>query len=187
MTCVVGIKHNKKVYLAGDAAGTSGDGTKIVVGEPKVFTVGNFLIGFAQSFRAAQIIEHFFEPPEVDKDAEKDLINYLVVDFLPTLQETLAEHGVMSVLDPEGGDGEHQAPIALLIAYKHRLFEMQVNYHIYEVPEYSAIGAGRDLALGSLFSTKGVYPTPEERLTVALEAAAKFNATVAKPFTIVHT
>ena len=45
-----------------------------------------------------------------------------------------------------------------------------------------AIGSGRDFALGALFATKG--RPPEERVRMALEAAADRDVNVASPFTI---
>lgn len=186
MTCVIGLRHKNKVYLAGDSAGTSGDGSKMIVVEPKVFEVGEFMIGFANSFRSAQILRHMTAFTEVSKDDVKNLERYLVSEFIPVLKETLSENGVLPVVGGDDGEpsGEHNANITLLIGYKNKLFVMEQNYQVFEVKSFHAVGAGKDLALGSLHTTDKMKMDPEERLTLALEAASARNASVAPPFTI---
>ena len=50
---------------------------------------------------------------------------------------------------------------------------------------YHACGCGRDLVLGSLFTTDQFDLKPRERINMALSAAAEFSAGVRAPFQVV--
>ncbi len=70
MTCIVAIIDGNKVFMGGDAA-ASDDKTGIIFQrvDPKVFKVGQFGIGFIDSFRMGQILQYNWTPP------------YLLLDF----------------------------------------------------------------------------------------------------------
>ena len=50
MTAIAGLVHDGKVYIGGDSAGVAGMDLHLR-SDPKVFTVGEFVIGYTTSFR----------------------------------------------------------------------------------------------------------------------------------------
>ena len=48
MTCIAVVRHEDKVYMAGDR-GASDDGTILALEAPKVWKIGPYLIGYAGS------------------------------------------------------------------------------------------------------------------------------------------
>ena len=64
MTCIVALKDGNKVYLGGDGA-ASEEKTGLILQriDPKVFRVGQFGIGFVDSFRMGQILQYSWTPP----------------------------------------------------------------------------------------------------------------------------
>jgi hypothetical protein len=58
MTCIVVVKHEDKVYMAGDR-GASDDGTILALDAPKVWKIGPYLIGYAGSMDGERIRYNF--------------------------------------------------------------------------------------------------------------------------------
>ena len=50
MTCIVGLLHNKTIYIGGDSAGSNSSDLRVRK-DTKVFENGPFLMGFTTSFR----------------------------------------------------------------------------------------------------------------------------------------
>ncbi len=59
MTCIVALIHENKVFMGGDAA-ASDDKSGLIFQrtDPKVFKVGQYGIGFVDSFRMGQILQY---------------------------------------------------------------------------------------------------------------------------------
>jgi hypothetical protein len=72
-----------------------------------------------------------------------------------------------------------------LVGVRGRLFEIESDYQVGEsLDGYAAIGSGDDVALGALFATHHLGMSPEQRLTLALEAAQHHITSVRAPFLI---
>lgn len=174
MTCIVGVKHQGKVYMGGDSAGVAGYQLQIR-SDKKVFKNGDFLMGFTSSFRMGQLLQFKFTPPY--RKPEQDVFEYMVKEFVEAVRTCLKDGGYSRVNNNEEKGG------FFLVAYQGRLFQIQNDFQVSEsVLDYDATGCGEELALGSLFSTKDL--SPEERIKQALEAASTFSAGVSPPFTI---
>ena len=89
MTCIVALEDQGTVYMGADSAAIDGDMVSIRV-TPKIFKIGKFLIGYCNSFRYGQIIEHHFKPPA---QQEKIVMKYMVTKFVPELRQTLETWG----------------------------------------------------------------------------------------------
>ena len=64
MTCIVALSVGNKVFLGGDsAASDEKSGLILQTTDPKVFKVGQFGIGFVDSFRMGQILQYNWTPP----------------------------------------------------------------------------------------------------------------------------
>lgn len=172
MTCIVGLIDGGKVYLGGDSAGVSGYHL-VTRKDPKVFRVGDFVIGFTSSFRMGQLLAHAFTPPKRHEDT--DVYAYMVTSFVDAVRDCLKAGGYARK------ESETEAGGTFLVGYAGRLFEISDDYQVGEaLADYAACGCGREVALGSLFSTKG--QKPKDRILTALEAAEALSAGVRGPF-----
>ena len=188
MTCIVALIHENKVLLGGDSA-ASDDKTGLIFQrtDPKVFKVGQYGIGFVDSFRMGQILQYNWTPPVYKPTAGyRNLDKFIRTKFVESVKESFQEHGYGRFGNSAGEDGDEGGIFIIAVQGAGRIFTMDTDYHISEVDvNYMAEGAGQELALGSLFSTAQVK-TPRKRVRMALEAAAKFNMSVRSPFTIIE-
>ena len=174
MTCIVGLLDNNNVYMGGDSAGIGGYSLQIRKDE-KVFINGEFIFGFTSSFRMGQLLRYSLVPPKRYPDI--DVYSFMVKDFIDAVRKCLKDGGYAKK------DKEEESGGTFLVGYQGRLFEIDNDYQVAEVLQnYASCGCGLDLALGSLYSTED--KKPEERVTMALQAAEKFSAGVRSPFNI---
>jgi ATP-dependent protease HslVU (ClpYQ) peptidase subunit len=180
MTCIVSIKEGNKTYIGGDSAAVAGLSVS-VRNDSKVFRNKQMLIGFAGSFRMGQIVRFAFKPPKYEK--EKDIYEYMCVDVMKSLQKAFEKNG----FNGENKKSEKETAGQMLIAYKGQLYEIDVDYQVgIPAEKYSSIGCGSDLALGALYALDAANSdlTPEQKITIALDAACKFNGGVLPPYNI---
>lgn len=180
MTCIVGVVHQGVVSLGGDSAGTAG-WERTLRRDPKVFHVGEFVIGFTTSFRMGQLLQYSFTPPPID--AAKDLHAYMVTEFVEAARAVFKEGGFSKSKNEEESAG------VFLVGVRGRLFKIDNDYQVGEsLDGYDACGCGEGYALGVMHVTRGsVGCSTVERLRAALEASAHHNAGVAGPFNFVST
>lgn len=178
MTCCVGLRYKYKngrkgVYLAADSSICT-DSEVVPMSTDKIFTIGSYDFAHAGSFRLAQIIRYCFEPtePPVDEDIVKFMASTFISELTLALKDNLPSKNIDEPLELE-----------LLVVVSGRLFYIGSDLCIVEnKDDFAAIGAARKYALGSLYATVGLEP--EERVTMALEAASHFSPWSIPPFTI---
>lgn len=174
MTCIVGIETNDNVFIGADSASVSGgqiERTHLT----KVFQRGDFLIGYTTSFRMGQLLQYSLDAPtqEVEDDLE-----YMATVFIDAVRECLKSGGFATV------DSDQERGGFFLVGYKGKLYEVDDDYQVNRFRDgFSALGAGNEYAMGSLFTTVHV-PDPVARVTAALQAAERFSASVCEPFVI---
>ena len=187
MTCIVALIHENKVLLGGDAA-ASDDKSGLIFQrtDPKVFKVGQFGIGFVDSFRMGQILQYQWTPPIYKPTAGyRNLDKFIRTKFVESIKDAFKEQGYGN-FSSGTEEGDQGGIFLIAVQGAGRIFTMDTDFHIGEADVmYMAEGAGQELALGSLFSTAQVK-TPRKRVRMALEAAAKFNMSVRPPFTIIE-
>jgi hypothetical protein len=187
MTCIVALINENKVFLGGDAAASDEkSGLIFQRTDPKVFKVGQFGIGFVDSFRMGQILQYSWTPPIYKPTAGyRNLDKFLRTRFVESIKEAFKEHGYGNQ-NPGTEDGDEGGIFIITVQGAGRIFTMDSDFHIGEADvQYMAEGAGQELALGSLYSTAQIK-TPRKRVRMALEAATKFNMSVRPPFTIIE-
>ena len=101
MTCIVGVEHNRRVYMGGDSAAVAGWDISQTA-ERKVFMVGDFIIGYTTSFRMGQLLEYELRLPEYDGPPN---MGYMVTRFVPAVRACLKDGGFTKVENnrEEGG------------------------------------------------------------------------------------
>lgn len=177
MTAIVGIVEDGKVWLGGDSAGVGGLSLQ-TRSDPKVFKNGETGIGYTSSFRMGQILEHHLTMPTPYES--EDGMPYMVKRFVPSVKHALKEHGFQTTRDGQDAGG------TFLVGYRGELYEVEDDYQVARVRQtYHACGCGRDLALGSLFTTEQFDLRPRDRINMALSAAAEFSAGVRGPFHVI--
>lgn len=187
MTCIVALIHENKVFLGGDAAASDKDtGLIFQRTDPKVFKVGQYGIGFIDSFRMGQILQYNWAPPIYKPTSGyRNLDKFMRTKFVDSIKEVFKDSGYGN-FGPAGSDGDEGGIFIIAVQGAGRIFTMDSDFHIGEADvQYMAEGSGQELALGSLF-TSGTIKTPRKRVRLALEAAEKFNMTVRRPFTIIE-
>ena len=179
MTCIVGLIHEREVWMGADSAAISG--TDLAVRKDgKLFQRGPFLFGCAGSFRFRDLLRYRLQ---VGAHPEgMDAHEYLTTTFVDALRECLKAGGAAKRLD---GDRENADDGWLLIGYQGRLFTLWSDYQVaeYRVP-FAAIGCGMDYALGALsvLTTLPLTLGPETSCRMALGAAQQWSAGVRGPF-----
>ncbi len=99
MTCIVGLAHGGRVYMGADSAGVAGldiDTRR----DPKLFKVGDLLIGFTTSFRMGQLLAYGFEPPP--RPAGGDVRRWMVVDFVEAVRAVSGDGGAVTAPGAKG-------------------------------------------------------------------------------------
>ena len=172
MSCVIGLVHKKRVYLASDGVASTEDGDTRPIDAIKLFRKGNYLFGFAGSIRTGQIIQHG------DFDIPKSIWGWP-----DAIREQITEKGAIITGECQG---ELQSSNFLIGFKQGLLYEMLADFQMNQVNEtgYTAIGAGSTVALGSLYTTADLDWSPEDRLYKALNAATQFVRSCGPPFKI---
>jgi ATP-dependent protease HslVU (ClpYQ) peptidase subunit len=174
MTCIVGLEKDGVVYIGGDSAGVSGYDVSIIE-QPKVFRIGEMLIGYTSSFRMGQIIQYNFEVPE---NTMSDDLQYLVCKFIPALRECFKLNGYAKIENntEEGG--------TFLLGYRGKLYKVEDNYLVLRNTDgYNACGCGESYALGAMFAASRTMRA-DQAVEYCLVVSAHFSAGVRPPFHI---
>ena len=173
MTCIVGMIENGKTVIGADSAGIRSHDVRIVT-HPKVFKVGEFVIGATSSFRMMQLLRYSLKLPDIK---DKEIFEYMCTDFVDAVRECFKIGGY------EGETKDKFEGGTFLIGYKDRLFTMQLTFQVMEyLDKISAVGSGEEYSLGAIYAVKDLKLTIEEKLTIGLETASKWTTTVHPPF-----
>jgi len=169
MSCLIGIVEDNIIYIGAESQATGDDGSIRPIFCDKMIRNGEYVFGFTGSVRAGRILkEATFQPPE---DVE------LLGESIRLLYKQVG-------LTTEGDMGD-QCTSNLLIAHKGKLYEMLIDFQVNEpMYDYITVGSGSVYALGSLHSCTDLGLTPEERITLALDAAIEFDAMCGYPIVI---
>jgi hypothetical protein len=181
MTCIVGMTVADGVLLGADSAAAAGwDLTTRVA--PKVFVNGPMVMGFTDSFRMGDLLEHVLVVPERPFGVTVD--RFLRTTFIDAVRACLADGGLAKKENgvEEGGQ--------FLVGYEGRLFFIGSNYQVGENDQgYHAIGCGAAYALGALAAQARLVSMRSsflERIEVALDVAGQFSAGVREPYRVVR-
>jgi ATP-dependent protease HslVU (ClpYQ) peptidase subunit len=176
MTCIVGLINNGEVMMGGDSAGVS-DNDITIRKDEKIFKIGEFIFGCTSSFRMIQLIRYKFNPPNISE--MEDISHYMCTKFVDALRECFRKGGYMKYENNEETGG------TFLVGFRGRLFKICSDFQVAEsIDDFMTCGSGYAYALGSLYSTKDLFPS--ERIKIALNCAAYYNSGVRPPFIILN-
>ncbi len=175
MTCIAAIKHDGRVFIAGDSAGVAGYSLS-VRRDSKVWAKDGFVYGFTSSFRMGQLLRFKFKPPT--HHAEIGDYEYMVSDFVEEVRSCMKKGGYAQVKEnvEEGG--------TFIVGYKGEIYIIEDDYQVGMLhDDYMAVGCGQAYAKGVLFALRECNEMkPVQKLQVALEAAERHSAGVRGPF-----
>ena len=172
MTVIAVLKHEDKIYMAGDR-GASDDGTILALEAPKVWKTGPYLIGYAGSMDGERI-RHNFKPTA---PTLKDTDRFMHTKFIKELREFYNEFWV---------DTSKEGDLGLIIAVRGNIYEHSsgdMSLSKYMLP-YLAMGSGSEYAYGVLYATDK-QKNARNRVMQAVNAAIKFNPSCMGPVDIV--
>ena len=179
MTCIAGIVDSNHIWLGGDSAGTAFSALQIR-SDPKVFSNEGYVMGITGSYRMGQLLRYALKMPVYDESI--DINKFMVTDFINAVRTCFKDGGYQYT------DNGRDSAGTFLVGFHGHLFFIDSDYQVGELYcSYVAIGAGEDVALGSLYTTRNANIAPRDRIVAALEAAQYHNNTVAGPFVIVST
>lgn len=184
MTCIAGIRYKGKVYIGGDSVGASHYNC-VIRKDPKVFKVGDFVMGFTSSFRMGQLLHHSFKQSEVKlKDFDNEIYPYMCTKFINNIRKVFKDGGYSQIKDNVESGG------TFLVGIHDRLFCVAGDFQVEEpYGNFIAVGCGRDFAMGSLYTSwiLDLNTEPRKILRLALEAAGEYSPYVRPPFHILST
>ena len=184
MTCIVGLVDDDKVWIGGDSAAVS-NGNISQVAHPKVFLLDvaedRFLVGYTTSFRMGQILQYWLPKSKaLHRPKEMADMEFMVTVFAEELRDHFNRFGFGTIKDNKESGG------CFLIGYRGHLYRIESDYQVNEnAIGYDAVGSGENFALGAMWATSSSH-SAENRIKIALDAAARFSGSVVAPFTILN-
>lgn len=153
MTCIVGLVDNGTVYIGGDRS--IGDESSILSSPvSKVGVRDQWIYGYSGTIGIGQLVEIINLPRAEGADYKT-----IKTKIAPALAVAIDNYS------REAADHDTQ----WLIGVNGRLYELSAaDWGVVEV-QYTAIGAGSQIALGSLYTS--IDKSPIDRVELSLEAA----------------
>lgn len=174
MTCICSIVEDGIVYMGADSAASNGYGV-VTRKDPKLFKIGDMLIGYTSSYRMGQLLKYNLSIPKHHEGVSVE--DYLYRNFIDEVRNTLKIGGYMKK------NNEVESGGSFILAYRGRSFTIENDFQIGEcVCNFSSVGCGQDVALGAMYATQDTKLTPIERIKIALNAAEEFSLGVRGPF-----
>lgn len=169
MTCIVGVVADGKVHMGADSCGSNH--TWRAVENPKVFAVGDMLIGCTGTFRMIDVLR--YQVAGVRRSDEND-DRYIRFGFCENVRRLFQETGLS---DGKSFNG------SFLVGYKGHLYEIVGDFGVLNCPGWGmSVGSGEEAARGSLWTTREMGLSPEQRISHALESAEAVIPSVRRPF-----
>lgn len=177
MTCIIGVAEEGKIYIGSDSAG-SDSYTSRAMKTPKVFRLGDFMIGYTSSFRMGQILRYKLLIPE-RMEGETDE-HYVQSSFVDAVRECLRNHGYTRIENNTETGGQ------FVVGYKGMVCTVQSDFAILcHEDGLEIVGAGEYIALGVMAALEALPPVM--RITKALEITHRFQPNaVLPPFNVLE-
>jgi len=173
MTTIVGIQGQGWTVMAADSQITDENSKIISSATPKIIEKSNIFIGLRGDARPGDIIAYNWTPPKISGDTQA----WVVGKMIPSMMEAFDKYGY----DYKDKDSE----FSFLVSVKGKLFDIgsdlsisRSDYGVY------AVGSGKDIALGSAYSSYKHNQDMQHAIFVAnqaVETACLFDIHTSKP------
>jgi ATP-dependent protease HslVU (ClpYQ) peptidase subunit len=171
MSVIVAVKDKNRFVVGSDIRCSCSDGYYLdsykSLRKIKHLDLNNeIIIGCVGNVAILELFEDVLN--NVSKINRKTLCKEVVPSLMRLVKGSIFEY-------KDGGlDGE------LLVAYKDTAFTISPNFNVIEIEEYTAIGSGTMVALGSLYTSKLSNSSAEQRVILAIKAAGSMVKSVSK-------
>jgi 20S proteasome alpha/beta subunit len=152
---------------------------------PKVYKVGPVGVGICGNVRSEQILEKTLKY-QIPRRKEKITHKWLTNGLTEAVRKAMKKHG--SLRDK---DGVHEMKdSAYMLTFNGAIYHFDQDFGLWDSARpYSAIGAGRSIAFGSLAQSVklGLHnDNPKKAVLDALEIASDWSPWVCGPHTIIE-
>ena len=173
MTCIIAFSHNDKVYMAGER-GHSDSSILAASKQPKIFKINDYLLGYSGATGQGQLIAYRFSFPSVPRAV--DVNEYMVSEIAPLLRTFYQSYEINTDKEEDCAD--------FIVGVKGRVFE--ISSYDFQCVEYdiTAIGSGREYALGAYHAISQYEIDPEQILRTCVEAAIEYSPSCKDPIDI---
>jgi hypothetical protein len=171
VTAVIAAEHDGEVWMAGDSASVCPSESSIeCVTERKVWTVNGWILGFAGSWRAGQMVKLDVRPAPRVRDVDR----YVKVDLVRLIRA--ACHG-----EPE----EELSELTMLAGYGGKLYTVLPAPGMATRSQHGYAAIGASGALEALAATSTVR-RPRARLLRVMHALLRHSTIVRAPVYVEH-
>jgi len=188
MSVVVALKHDGVIYMGCDSQ-VSDSRSKYTLSNPNNYKIWKLkgyeeycIFGGVGSLRDINLMR--ISGDLVDELAIlKDKVNfdYVVEKLVSNMFGLLDRYDRLR----KSEDESKRMSSSYVFSYKYGLFEIAFDGSVIEIDDYTAIGSGSDIALGSLNTTYAMDPI--ERIILAIESSCKTNLYVNYPIVITNS
>ncbi len=180
MTCLASAIGDDGTFLGADSQWTYDEALKNPYGRKICGRPGQgFLIGYDASVRGGQILNRAIKNMKARKPP---WTLDMAIDLVEHIKRVMENHGTPEKMQESGELPD--SPTEMLIATPGKIFGVNKDYAVYEDQKYTALGYGRDFALGAFHSMEGLKMKAEEKVRAAVEAACRFDPFVSAPIEI---
>lgn len=172
MTCIVVVKTNLGIAMAGDSAAVR-DYDLERRSQEKFFRVGEFMIAACGSIRMKQILRYSFHPPAIP---DWDVWKYMSTSFITELRRAFKDAGWLMIYHNQEWSGE------FLVTVRGQIFCVNSDFGIGVMEDpFFALGCGAPYALGYLSGVYDANKDPEVLAREAVLTSEKYSAGVRAP------
>jgi ATP-dependent protease HslVU (ClpYQ) peptidase subunit len=185
VTTILAIQGDDFCAIGSDSQWTDDYNRVGKMNQPKVVSVGRYLVGVAGDTRGANVIQHIFTPPVLPpKLVGAKLTKFIVSQFLPSYKECLEANGAGR---PQYDDQPAQSANDLLVCANGTIFQIDCDYGTEtDTCNLYAIGSGAHYGLGAMQAyTNGKrvsLASAKQVLLKSLTVSAKFDSGSGSPF-----
>lgn len=178
------VDEDRKVWIGGDSAGVSNWELDIAA-RPKVFALGEMVIGYTSSFRMGQALEFRLPAPTVVPETIDALDRYMAVEFSDAVRTVLRDIGYLKAENGRESTG------VFIVGVRGQLYNADDDLHVRRTRNrFMAVGCGGVAASGALHAFAASRQCDADGSLVvnaALNAAEALCIGCRGPFTIIST
>ena len=148
MSVVAAKVYNNRIVMAADSILVKRWSKSTNGNFAKINQINGMIVGGTGYAKELSLLWHFMKTHKPDGNTDKDILGY-IVEFSKWKNDIIGESGIAN---------------SYLLAYDGHLFEIE-NMFVYEIKDYTAVGAGEDFANAALY----LGHSPKEAVKVACE------------------
>jgi ATP-dependent protease HslVU (ClpYQ) peptidase subunit len=184
VTTILAVQGDGWAVIGADSQWSTDDGRIGKSTQPKVVSIGKYLVAIAGYTRGANIVQHTFTPPAPPRTQGIKLNKFVVSQFIPAYKAVLESNGIGL---PQYDSEVAKTPIDTLMVVNGVIYQIDDDYGTdMDSNRLYAIGSGSDYGLGALQALTDkkrlTIPVAKQCILKALAISAKFDSGTGAPF-----